>query len=382
MDGVPGLTQPAVQPNQKFQYDILFPDAGTYWYHPHLGTPEQLDRGLAGPLIVEEADPPAVDQEWVWMLDDWRLDRQGQIRDDFYRMHDIAHAGRMGNTVTINGELPGEVTVTQGDRVRLRLINAANARIFSLEFERHRPWLIALDGNPVTEPRQLASKERLTIAPGQRADIILDLTGNDKWRIIDRFSRRRAYELVTMRYRQSGARRSVSRDAPRALTPNPHAEPNARTNRSEAIQLGGGAGPNPVNPPTESRAERAMRRAKQLSGKRIARPVWSVNGKAHMMHGPERPFEFEAFLGQTIYLTFENRTNWWHPMHLHGHSFREIKRDGKPVPGTPWRDTSLIAPRRNLTVAFVADNPGDWLIHCHVLEHHAGGMGTQFRVRA
>jgi len=382
MDGVPGLTQAAVKPNETFTYNIQFPDAGTYWYHPHLGTPEQVGRGLSGPIIVEESEPPAIDQEWVWMLDDWRLTREGQIQSNFYAAHDVAHAGRIGNTVTINGEIPRSITVTQGNRVRVRMINAANARIFALQFEHHQPWVIALDGNPLEKPHQLGDKERLFIAPGQRVDLIIDMHGDKDWRIIDRFNQRRAYEVVALKYSGLGSGLRKPRGAPVALAPNPHSKPDADNNRSEAIQLGGGAGRNPVNPPTETTAERAARIADRLAGKPATRPVWSVNGFAHTMHGADHPFEFEAYLGQTIYLTFENRTNWWHPMHLHGHSFRELMRNGKPVPGQPWRDTSLLAPRTNLTVAFVADNPGDWLIHCHVLEHHAGGMGTQFRVHA
>jgi FtsP/CotA-like multicopper oxidase with cupredoxin domain len=260
------------------------------------------------------------------------------------------------------------------------MINAANARIFALLFERQRPWVIALDGNPLAQPVQLGEKELLFIAPGQRADLIIDIQGSEDWRIIDRFSRRRAYEVVALTVSSAANTRRASRDAPAAMAPNPHSEPSATNNRSEAIQLGGGAGRNPVNPPSESTAQRASRLAARLNGKPSPRPVWSVNGFAHTAHGADHPYEFEAFLGETIYLTFENRTNWWHPMHLHGHSFKELMRDGKPVAGQPWRDTSLLAPRTNLTVAFVADNPGNWLIHCHVLEHHAGGMGTQFKV--
>ena len=86
--------------------------------------------------------------------------------------------------------------------------------------------------------------------------------------------------------------------------------------------------------------------------------------------------------GRTVRLSFDNRTAWWHPMHLHGHHFQVLSRNGQALADRPWRDTVLAAPGDRLEVAFVADNPGRWLIHCHVLEHHAGGMGTVFEVRA
>src|SRR5687767_2130124 len=84
MDGVPQLTQaPIAAGGGRFLYEFDLPDAGTYWYHPHLGSPEQVGRGLYGALIVEERDPPAVDRDLVWVLSDWRLDREARIRADF-----------------------------------------------------------------------------------------------------------------------------------------------------------------------------------------------------------------------------------------------------------------------------------------------------------
>jgi FtsP/CotA-like multicopper oxidase with cupredoxin domain len=90
---------------------------------------------------------------------------------------------------------------------------------------------------------------------------------------------------------------------------------------------------------------------------------------------------FSVPAGRSVRLTLDNRTAWWHPMHLHGHHVRILSRNGESLPVQPWRDTVLLAPRDRVELAFVADNPGRWLIHCHVLEHHAGGMGTRFRVR-
>jgi FtsP/CotA-like multicopper oxidase with cupredoxin domain len=141
MDGVPHLTQPPVPPGGRFTYAFRCEDAGTFWYHPHANSPEQLGRGLAGALIVEEpaGSAPAVDRDVTWLLSDVRVGPDAAIRDDFRNVRDIFHAGRLGNAVMINGRVPqGGFEVRAGERLRLRLINAANARVFALTFRTRR----------------------------------------------------------------------------------------------------------------------------------------------------------------------------------------------------------------------------------------------------
>ena len=159
MDGVPHVTQPPIAANGgRFLYEFDLPDAGTYWYHPHLGSPEQVGRGLYGALIVEEREPPVVDRDVVWVLSDWRLDRGARIVEDFRSFMDASHAGRIGNTVTVNGAVRDAFAVRAGERIRLRLINASNARIYGLAFEGHSPMVIALDGHPIAAARRRASR--------------------------------------------------------------------------------------------------------------------------------------------------------------------------------------------------------------------------------
>src|SRR5215471_5735256 len=105
MDGVPGISQPLIKPGETFTYEFTPPDAGTFWYHPHADSLQQLGRGMAGALIVEEPQPISVDRELVWMIADWRLTREAQIAPGFGSMMDAAMAGRLGNTVTINGAI-------------------------------------------------------------------------------------------------------------------------------------------------------------------------------------------------------------------------------------------------------------------------------------
>lgn len=198
MDGVPHVTQAPVARGGRFLYEFDLPDAGTYWYHPHLGTPEQVARGLYGALIVEESSPPAVDREVVWVLSDWRLDRQARVVEDFGHPRDASHAGRIGNAVTLNGRVEETFAVRAAERIRLRLINAAAARIFGLNFEGHEPWVIAYDGQPVTPHKPVGG--RVVLGPGMRADLILDCIAapGSRHRIIDDFYRRQTYRLVDL----------------------------------------------------------------------------------------------------------------------------------------------------------------------------------------
>jgi len=169
MDGVPHLTQTPVSPGESFVYEFEAIDAGTFWYHPHQRSFEQVGRGLYGPLIVEELNPIHVDRDVTWLLDDWRLLNSAEISDDFGNAHDMSHEGRVGNTVTINGKLLETVPVRSGERIRLRLINAANARIFGLDFAKLNPVVIALDGQPVT-PHSPANS-RVVLGPAMRVDV-------------------------------------------------------------------------------------------------------------------------------------------------------------------------------------------------------------------
>jgi FtsP/CotA-like multicopper oxidase with cupredoxin domain len=171
MDGVPGLTQPPIPPGETFAYAFTPPDAGTFWYHSHEDSAVQLGRGLAGALIVEEPDPPPVDRDLVWVIQDWRLTPDGQITPGFVNAMEAAMSGRVGNTITINGRVPDAMPVRAGERIRLRLVNAASARIMALRFEGHRPVVIALDGQPC-EPHEPEDK-RVLLGPAMRADLML-----------------------------------------------------------------------------------------------------------------------------------------------------------------------------------------------------------------
>jgi FtsP/CotA-like multicopper oxidase with cupredoxin domain len=367
MDGVPHVTQPPVAPNGgRFVYEFLLEDAGTFWYHPHLGSPEQVGRGLYGALIVEEQQSLPVDRDVVWVLGDWRLDGEARIVGDFRNFMDASHAGRIGNTVTVNGKVPEAFDVRAGERIRLRLVNAANARIFGLGFRGHAPLVIALDGHPV-EPHAPAGG-RVVLGPGMRADVLLDATGDPgaTYTVVDDFYPRQAYRLLDLRYSERREPGRAKEPVPR-LARNPVTEPDLSDAQRHLLRFEGGMmGGIPME--------------RMASASNPAASVWTINGKRVLEkdHGHEPILKLAH--RRSYLLELVNETAWHHPIHLHGHVFRVLSRDGKPALHREWADTVLISPRSRAEVAFVADNPGDWMLHCHVLEHQASGMMAVVRV--
>ncbi len=371
MDGVPHLTQPPIQPGQQFRYAFQAPDAGTFWYHPHVRSSEQQGRGLYGVLIVEESTPPPVDRDVTWVIDDWRLTEDAAISETFDHPRDLSHDGRLGNVATLNGQDSETFAVRAGERLRLRIVNTANARIFALRFEGHSPLVIALDGQP-TAPHA-PPENRLVVPPAGRVDVILDMEGEPggRYAVMDGFYPQRSYQYLELVYDPAEPLRESPLDAAAALAPNPIPEPKlAEAQRHEVVLAGGAMGG----------MRSAILDGRSLDIRDLAQrgKVWAMNGMVAHGQVMEPLFVFQQ--GRTQVLSIRNDTAFPHPMHLHGHSFRWLSRNGRPVPGTPWLDTVLLEAEDRVEVAFVADNPGDWLFHCHVLEHMQAGMSAVVRV--
>ncbi|WP_408631474.1 multicopper oxidase family protein [Mesorhizobium comanense] len=374
MDGVPGLTQPPIRPGESFVYEFTPPDAGTFWYHPHADSLVQIGRGLAGALIVEETEPIAVDRDILWMLQDWRLSADKQISAGFGSAMDASMSGRVGNVVTINGTVPVSQVVRAGERIRLRLVNASLARIMALRFEGHRPVIVAIDGQPC-DPHE-PDDGRLVLAPAMRIDVVIDMQGEPgkRYAVIDDFYDGLAYTLTTLAYDNTSPLRTHSLDAPLGLPRNPLQQPDlAKVERQEIILQGGMMGGGKL---TGVGGMMGMATPGMNGAAAWAINGMSMTGDGHVGMTPQ----FTLPRGATCHLTMRNETAWWHPMHIHGFSMLVLARNGSPVPHRQWQDTVLLAPKDTIECAFVADNPGDWMLHCHVADHQMAGLMTVFRV--
>ena len=377
MDGVPGLTQDVVVPQGDFLYDFTPPDAGTYWYHSHHRSWEQMARGLYGPLIIEEAEPPQTDRDQVLVLDDWRLDKKAQLTEDFESLHDWAHAGRIGNLITVNGDSEWMDKVARYERLRLRLINVANARVFSVRLQGLTGWMVALDGQPLRAIRPVPSV--ISLAPGQRVDLIVDVTAQQGAEAL-LLSSERGGDYVLASFAVEAKIRAAPLPLPASLPANPvSVVQDLAMARRIPLRMEGGAMGGLRN--AMLNGIKTDMRDMAAQGK-----VWAFNGIAGMS---EIPF-FTATRGETIRINLINETSWPHAIHLHGHHFHKImdsdsgfekaRSEGNDTLIGPLRDTILINRAESMEIAFVADNPGKWLLHCHMLGHQASGMKTWFEI--
>lgn len=382
MDGVPHLTQAPIEPGLSFDYRFTPPDAGTFWYHTHFGSSEQLARGLYGVLIVDERKPIEVDRDLILVIDDWRLQDDGTIQPSFGNFHDAMMAGRLGQYVTVNSEETFNLAVRANERLRLRIVNTANSRIFLFRIAQHSARVMAVDGQPCTP--DFAPNGLLRLAPGNRIDLFLDATlepGSRSPITVDDL-RGSELEIGQLVYDAGRPIRNIPLKEPEPLPDNPLS---ANLDIANALQIdvpldGGGMGMmmGGMGMGMMGRMRGGMGPgAFNGFGIPAQERIWALASVSATGH--DGPPIFKAERGRTVVLNFFNRTAFPHAMHIHGHHFRHLNENGKSWKPF-WLDTVVVDVQRAERVAFVADNPGRWMIHCHMIEHMATGMAAWFQV--
>ncbi|MGE3904599.1 MAG: multicopper oxidase family protein [Reyranellaceae bacterium] len=368
-DGVPDLSQAPLVPGQAYDYDFPLNLPGTNWMHSHHGLQEQ--RLMAAPLIVRDPAEAGADiQDVVVLFHDFTFRDPDEILAELKgpsvpmggmeqsamghgaaamstgpHLQDVVYDAFLANDRTLDD--PEVFRVERGGRVRLRLINGATATNFWLDLGQLDGRLIAVDGMPV-EP---VPGRRFEFAIAQRLDIVLELPQSEG-----------AWPVFAV---QEGER---SRTGFILATP------------SGAVQRLAGEAPDAADP-IGLALERRLRAAQSLAPREpdhrhavtiTEAPgyVWMLNGASHGDHAP-----LDVRAGERVEITFEDRTTMAHPMHLHGHHFQVVAINGERFAGA-IRDTVLVPPRGNVTIAFEANNPGKWALHCHHLYHMASGMMT------
>jgi FtsP/CotA-like multicopper oxidase with cupredoxin domain len=316
-DGVAGVTQDAVGPGEQHVYRYVAEDAGTYWYHSHQVSHAQVRGGLFGTLVVLPAAGIG-EQDVVAAVHTYEGRR--------------TIGGRTGVT---------SVDAEPGGPVRVRLVNTDNGPL--------RAWVsgspfrvVAVDGTDVNGPTELR-EEGLLVTAGGRVDVLVE----------------------------APARVDVGGGAAIVVGP-PDSEVEARAAPSEQVDLLSYGSPAPLG----FDPERADRSFPYVVGRRIGfldgRPGfwWTVNGRLF----PDVPM-YHVREGDVVRMTVTNESGDVHPMHLHGHHAVVLSRDGVPATGSPWVVDSLnVADGETYEIAFVADNPGIWMDHCHNLEHARDGL--------
>tara|TARA_Y100001951_G_scaffold60577_1_gene48218 strand:+ start:1627 stop:3006 length:1380 start_codon:yes stop_codon:yes gene_type:complete len=353
MDGVPYVSQAPVLPGEYFDYDFICHDAGSFWYHPHTTSAEQLGRGLVGPLIVEEREPTGFRHERTLSLKTWHIDEQGAFTP-FMVPRQAAREGTRGRLTTINGTPNPTLELPAGQVVRLRLINLDNTVTYRLNLPGGEARIYALDGNPV-QPRPLGKEYWL--GPGMRIDLALRVPAAGETLSL----RNGPLRLATL---EGVASTEAAGDWPPALPANPIAEPDLA--RAETLRFNFEWAAALASP-----ADEAAGRYKywQINGQ-----AWDINDKTCA----DRPIATLKKDGHYIFV-LRNMAQYQHPIHLHGMTFKVLGSDRRKI--VPYfTDTYLLGKNETARIAFVADNPGVWMFHCHVIDHMETGLMAAIEV--
>jgi FtsP/CotA-like multicopper oxidase with cupredoxin domain len=380
-DGVPGVTQPVIRPYSSILYDFPLRPAGTHWMHSHQGLQEAFL--LSAPLIVHDPIDQARDeQEIVIFLGDFSFTPPKEIYAKLRTPKKTPMPGMSGKTAGSQGMAamkmgmgkpdandwnydaylandrtlndPAVVHVEKGGRVRLRIINGSSGTNFFIELGSLDGELIATDGMAVHPVRG----RRFPLAIAQRIDLRIQLPREGGGFPILAL-REGATEQTGIILATKGAgieRLPVEASAPAGL-----------------LDLGLESRLVAADPLIAKAVDQVH--VLRLQGD-MARYAWLINGESFDVNNPgtQTP-QVRVKPGQRVALKFINDTGMSHPMHLHGHSFQVIDINGRALNGA-LRDTVFVAPGTSVTVAFDANNPGLWYVHCHVLWHLAAGMAT------
>jgi suppressor of ftsI len=403
-DGAVGLTQSAVEPGQSFVYTVHFPDAGIYWYHPHVREDIQQGLGLFGNMIVDSPDPAyysAVNAEQVLMLDDLLIDKQGLF--PFGKNYaDFTIMGRFGNVLLVNGEPKYHLAVHKGDVVRFFLTDVSNARSWNLSFGGLPIKMVAADLSRFEHEIKVPN---LTIIPAQRyvAEVRFDTPGTVALTHgilgLDNFQGEFFSEVDTI------GTITVSND------PSPQSYGSAfdvlRSNKeviddiqkyrqyfdkapdkSLTLTVNIQGLPIPIVafmsidtmyfPPAEQND--GMPDMNWISTSKQVK--WIMRDDATGKQDMDINWHFKV--GDVVKIHMANDGQSQHPMahpiHFHGQRFLVLARNGAPNPYLAWKDTELVPVGQSIDILLDVTNPGKWMAHCHIAEHLEAGMMMMFTV--
>ncbi|MGK3990889.1 multicopper oxidase family protein [Sorangium sp. So ce136] len=348
MDGAPGHSQPETGPGGGFTYDFIVPDAGLYWYHPHVDSAAQAGNGLYGPLLVDDPGEPAgLGDELVLVLSDIGVDEGGALADPDSGGNLGTLFGREGDLLLINGRVNPVIEARAGLRQRWRLVNAARSRYYQLAMADHRFTRIGGDGGLLEHPVQM---DRILLTPGERADVLVEPRGapgstlSVRWVPYDR-GYGTAFERPEVdAFRLHLADEPAAEDEPRPEVARAISALDTSAARRVDLKLTLQEGPGDLE--------------------------MGINGVPSWKAEP-----LAAAVGETAVWTVENTFEFDHPFHLHGFFFQVLGADGQPSRPLEWKDTVNVPVDGTTRFVVRYDNrPGMWMFHCHILDHAEAGM--------
>ena len=431
-------TQPPMPIGGSFQYRLQFPDPGVYWYHPHIREDYGQEMGLYGNIVVVPADPtywPRAHRELTLTLDDILLE-DGRVAPFSPLESNYTAMGRFGNVLLAQGETEASLTARRGEVVRFYLTDTANTRVFNVGFRGARMKRMGGDSGRVEREEFV---ESVILAPSERAvvDVLFDQPGVVE---LEHRTPNRTYRLGTIRVLDAAAEPNLAEEFARLrVNSDLVAERNrirsaldAEPTKTLALvaemnldQSGEQAYACPMHP--EIRSDHADRCPKCHMKLVPARLVDHTGGAdhhhSHHQHGGMQQqsdgIEWEDDMVAVNRLTTPANTRWklidratgsegaaidWtfrvgdqvkirlvnemesdhpmhHPFHIHGAGrFLVLSRNAKPETNLVWKDTVLVPTGQVVDILLDITNPGRWMAHCHIAEHHESGMMLSFDV--
>ena len=403
-DGVPEVTQAAIKPGQSYTYKIKFPDAGMYWYHPHIREDYAQELGLYGNYLITPNKPGywnPVNHEVPLFLDDILIE-DGQIRLSKAGA-DHTLMGRFGNTMLVNGEPDYRLQVKKGELIRFYVTNAANTRTFNFTIPGVKMKLVGGDGG-ATEREEWA--DAVIIGPSERAvvEALFDTTGTFA---IQNKTPNKAYVLGTISVLSDSAVPSYAAqfavlrtntfvveslspyreyfDGPvnKRLTLGINLKSSAPSS-GQHMMMGGMMMDDSMMDmrPSSDGIEWEDDMAIMNQGSTTRTLEWQlIDGdtkKANM------DIDWKFKVGDKVKIRITNDANSAHPMqhpvHFHGQQFLVLDRNGVKQTNLVWKDTVLIPTGQYVDILLDVTNPGDWMAHCHIAEHLESGMMLKFLV--
>ena len=403
-DGVPGVTQEPVAPGDNYTYKVHFPDAGVYWYHPHVREDIEQAMGLFGNMLVDSPDPDyysPVNREQTLVLDDLLINADtlipfGKDAPDFALM------GRVGNVLLVNGEQRYTQQAKLGEVVRYYITNVSNSRTYNVSFGGAPIKVVGSDVSKFEREERVPS---VVVAPAERYIVEVRFERPGTYAMVNaiqainhyigefepavdtlgvvRVSSTPAIPSYARQFNTLRANTAVSRDIERFRqyfdkTPDKTLTLTLATNSLPlaTVQF--------MNVDTAYFAPvewvDGMPDMNWLStSKQVRWILRDETGKENM------DIDWRARVGSVVKLRIFNDPKSFHPMqhpiHLHGQRMLVVSRDGVPTRNLVWKDTAIIPVGSTVDLLIDASNPGDWMLHCHIAEHLGAGMMTVLHVR-
>jgi FtsP/CotA-like multicopper oxidase with cupredoxin domain len=349
MDGTDSVQKP-IPPGEEFEYRFIVPDAGTFWYHSHFHETKQVERGMYGALIVEDEADPVFDAEQVLMIDDVKLNSNNEFKKgNFIQRWMERHDGREGNTILISGKEDPMIKISGGQTERWRFINSSSARYVHLSLGGKSFKIIGTDGGLIENPVAVTD---VLIVPGERIDIAAGP-----------FAMGEDFAIETLHYNRTTIVRSKTQKIATVKIDNTKTSNLNLPNQLRKIE------------PLAQRDAEVTRRVKFSVGASWKHGIdFLVNGTTHNSDKP-------VYVGELQVWEIYNTSLMDHPFHLHGFFFQVIEENGKSPAYMAWKDSYNLKPKSKIKIAWMPDNrPGEWMYHCHILEHHEAGMMGHFEV--